>query len=108
MFVIIGIVASVILGAFIARIACNLMNKNQFTVNPLICTIAGILGGGIGGWLMGNVGIEGGLKLVAFQLLAGVALTCILMVFVMLARDKKEEMDEDMENDDEEEGEESK
>lgn len=105
MFVIIGIVASVILGAFVGRIACNLMNKNQFTVNPLICTLVGIIGGGLGGWLMGNVGINGGLKLVLLQLVAGVALTGILMIFVLFARDKKEDMDEDMEDDEEEEDE---
>lgn len=103
MFNIIGIIASLILGAFVGRIACNLMNKNQFAVNPMICTIFGVIGGALGSWLAGSIGIGGGLKLLALQIAAGMGVAFILLVFVYLARDKKEEINEDLEDEEEEE-----
>ena len=106
MFKIIGIIASLILGAFTGRVVCNFANRKQFTVNPMICTIVGVIGGALGSWLAGNLGVGSGLKLIALQLIVGVGLAFILLAFVLFARDRKEEV-EDLE-DEEEEEEESK
>lgn len=91
MFKIIGIVVSLILGAFVGRIACNIMNKEKFTINPMICTIVGIVGGALGSWLVSAFGLVGGFKLVLLQLVSGIAFAAFLLLFASFARDKEEE-----------------
>lgn len=91
MYKIIGIVVSVILGAFAGRIACNIMNKEKFTINPMICTIVGIVGGGLGSWLVSAFGFGGGLKSMLLQIAAGVGFAIFLLLFASLARDKDED-----------------
>lgn len=91
MFKIIGIVAATILGAFAGRIACIIMNREEFTVNPMICTIIGIVGGALGGWLVSAFGFEGGVMSMLLQIAAGVGFAVLFLLIVAIARDKKQE-----------------
>ena len=91
MFKIIGIVVSLILGAFVGRIACNIMNREKFTINQMICTIVGIVGGALGSWLVGAFGFGGGFKSLLLQIASGVAFAAFLLLFASFARDKDEE-----------------
>lgn len=91
MFKIIGIAVSLILGAFAGRIACNIMNREEFTINPMICTIVGIVGGVLGSWLVGAFGFGGGIKSMLLQIAAGVGFAIFLLLFASLARNKEQD-----------------
>ena len=87
---IIAIFVSAFLGAFAGRIACNLMNKNEFTINPILCTIAGIVGGAIGSWVVHSLfGGDGSIKVVLAQLVAGVGCAILLLLLLSFFRDKE-------------------
>ena len=100
MFKIIGIVASLILGAFAGRIYCNLMNREEFTIHPTLCLICGLIGGGLGSWIISKLNFGGGLKMMLLQIAAGVGLACVLFVFLLFVRERKE--DEEVVDDEEE------
>lgn len=89
---IIGIVASLIIGAFLGRIACNLMNRNEFTIYPIICTIVGLVGGGLGGWL-GKVFpfSQDPIITLLIQLAFGIGVAIFLLVFLYFVRGKNED-----------------
>lgn len=86
-----GIVASLILGAFAGRIFCNLMNRDEFTIHPTLCLICGLIGGGLGSWLVSTLSFGGGWKTMLLQIAAGVGFACVLFVFLFFVRTKNED-----------------
>lgn len=78
---------SIIMGALAGWIASMFMNKNA-EMGWLKNIIAGILGGGIGRWILGIIisKSEGG---VIYDLLAGVIGACILIAIINLITGKK-------------------
>ena len=91
MYKIIGIIASLILGAFVGRIYCNLMNRKRFTIHPMLCLICGLIGGGIGSWIVSMLSFGDGVKTLLFEMVAGVGFACMLFVFLLFVRTKEEE-----------------
>jgi uncharacterized membrane protein YeaQ/YmgE (transglycosylase-associated protein family) len=91
MYKIIGIIAALILGAFAGRIYCRLMNRKSFTIHPILCLICGLIGGGIGSWVVSTFNISDDLKSILFEVVAGVGLACVLFVFLLFVRTKDEE-----------------
>lgn len=100
---IIGIVAAVILGAFVGRIASNLMNKDEITINPVVCLIVGIVGGGLGGWLgsLFALIVDRFYELLLLQIGTGVVLTAFLLLLLFLLRERREDPIDDAEVQDE-------
>ena len=78
---------SIIMGALAGWIASMFMNKNA-EMGWLKNIIAGILGGGIGRWILGIIisKSEGG---VIYDLLAGVIGACILIAIINLITGKR-------------------
>ena len=99
----IAIIVSLILGAFAGRIACGIMNKERFTINPVICTIVGVLGGGLGSWLVGSFGFGSTLKTLLIQLVCGIGFAVLLLFFLFLVRDRREDVLEEEDEEDSEE-----
>ena len=91
---IIGIVASVILGAFAGRIYCNLMNRERFTIHPTLCLICGLLGGGLGSWVVSTLSFGGSLKTMLLEIAAGLGFACLLFVFLLFVRERREDDEE--------------
>ena len=91
---IIVILVSMILGAIVGRIACNIMNKKAFTINPVLCTIAGIAGGGIGSWVFYTLRFGDDIKVLALQLAAGVGCAILLLILLAFFRDRDDDEDE--------------
>lgn len=87
----IGIIAALILGAYAGRIYCNLMNRKRFTIHPMLCLICGLIGGGLGSWVISTFNISGGLKTVLLEMAGGVGLACVLFVFLLFVRTREEE-----------------
>ena len=89
---IIIIIASLIIGAFIGRIANMLYNKDGLTINPVICTLVGVLGGGLGSWLFSSLPLtfQSGWQLYGFQIAAGIVLAVLLLLMLLPFRDKSE------------------
>lgn len=94
MYKIIGIIAALIFGAFAGRIASNIMNKDELTINPIVCTIVGVIGGGLGGWMGGeftNFFAFGGIETFLVQIGFGIVLATFLQIFLSFVREKKQE-----------------
>ena len=94
---IIGIVASLILGAFAGRIYCNLMNRDRFTIHPTLCLICGLLGGGLGSWIVSTLIFGGGWKTLLLEIAAGLGFACVLFVFLLFVRERPQDNEEEME-----------
>ena len=92
---IIGIVASLILGAFAGRIYCNLLNKDRFTIHPTLCLICGLLGGGLGSWLVSTLSFGGGVKTMLLEIVGGLGFACVLFVFLLFVRERPENENEE-------------
>ena len=88
---IIAIFVSIILGAIAGRIACNIMNRNAFVINPALCTIAGIVGGAIGSWVFMSLGFGASVKSLVFQVASGIGLAILLLILVWFFRDREDE-----------------
>lgn len=89
-----GIAVAIILGVVLGGFTAKLFNKGRATLNPRIFTIVGVLGSGIGAYFAGRFG-GGGIKTTALQIAAGVVCAVILLLFLLLARGKKEPLDGD-------------
>ena len=100
MFKIIGIVTSLILGVFLGRWACFILNKREIEAHPAICSIIGAVGGVLGSWLASSVGFGGGLKSMVLQIGVGVAFAVVLLLFLALLFPRNHD---DFDDDDEEE-----
>jgi uncharacterized membrane protein YeaQ/YmgE (transglycosylase-associated protein family) len=87
---IIGIIASLIVGAFAGRIYCNIMNRDRFTIHPTLCLICGLIGGGLGSWLVSTLTYGVGVKTMLLEIAAGLGFACILFVFLLFVREKEE------------------
>lgn len=87
---IIGIIASLIVGAFAGRIYCNIMNRDRFTIHPTLCLICGLIGGGLGSWLISTLTYGTGVKTMLLEIAAGLGFACLLFVFLLFVREKEE------------------
>ena len=94
MYKIIGIVAALILGAYAGRIYCKLMNRNRFTIHPILCLICGLIGGGLGSWVVSTLSFGGGWKTLLLEIAAGLGFACVLFVFLLFVRERNEEEEE--------------
>lgn len=88
---IIGIIASLIVGAFAGRIYCNLMNRDEFTIHPTLCLICGLIGGGLGSWIVSRLIYGNDVKTLLLEIAAGLGFACLLFVFLLFVREKKED-----------------
>ena len=68
-----GILGSILIGALVGWIASRIMKSKG---GLLFYIIAGIVGGALGSWIAGIIGLGGGLLV---QLAIGVAGTCLLI-----------------------------
>ena len=80
------------------RIANMLYNKEAFTINPLICTVMGLIGGGLGSWVfsalpLGGSLLGGGLMYYSLQLASGIVLSALLLLMLLPFREKPEQDD---------------
>lgn len=87
---IIVIIASLIAGVFLGRIANRLFNKEIMTINPMICTIVGMIGGGLGSWIFSTLPLNLGMSGYLYQFAAGIGLAILLLLFLIPFRDKSE------------------
>ena len=94
MFKIIGLIASLIIGAFAGRIYCNIVNKDELTIHPTLCLICGLIGGGLGSWLVSSLIYGSGIKMMLLEIGAGLGFACVLFVFLLFVRERKEEEEE--------------
>lgn len=88
---IIGIIASLIVGAFAGRIYCNFMNRDEFTIHPTLCLICGLIGGGLGSWIVSRLIYGNDVKTLLLEIAAGLGFACLLFVFLLFVREKKED-----------------
>ena len=69
------------------------MNRDRFTIHPTLCLICGLLGGGLGSWVVSTFSFGGGVKTMLLEIAAGLGFACILFVFLLFVRDRNEEED---------------
>ena len=86
MFKIIGIVAALILGGFAGRIYGNFMNRDSYTIHPTLCMICGLIGGGLGAWLVSTISLGGGLKTMLLEIASGLGFACVLCIILYFGK----------------------
>lgn len=86
MFKLIGIVAALILGGLGGRIYGNFMNRENYTINPTLCMICGLVGGGLGAWLVSTFSFGGGPKTTLLEIASGLGFACVLCIVLYFAK----------------------
>ena len=106
MYTFIGIGLALIIGMILGGVTARIFNTGKETLNPLVYTLVGVLGSVLGAFIASKFA-SGSIKTVLLQAGVGVAFAVILLVFLLLARGRKDPLDEDFreEIEEEEEGE---
>ena len=92
---IIGSVTSLIVGAFAGRIYCNILNRDEFTIHPTLCLICGLIGGALGSWIVSLLTYGSNVKTMLLEIAAGLGFACVLFVFLLFVRERKENEEEE-------------
>ena len=81
----IGIAISFILGGLIGWVADHILNRGEeMVIHPLLCIIFGIVGGVVGSWVLGSLGVGGSLKGVLAQIGAGIGGSVLFLLLIWL------------------------
>ena len=81
----IGIAVSLIIGGLIGWAADHILNRGEkLVIHPLLCIIFGIVGGVVGSWVLGSLGVGGSFKGVLLQVAAGIGGSVLFLLLIAL------------------------